>query len=128
LVPLVLVPALGLADGGFQPDAWVWAGVLAAWCAAVALVVSDHPGALGVSWPWLVGGGAFLLWTLASALWSVEPAQSVLEARRAVVYVAVALALVVLARRGGGSTVVAGAHAGVSVLVVYALLRYLLGP
>ena len=127
LVPLALVPTLGAAGGGFRPDTWVWAGALAAWCAAVALAVSDHPGALRVSWPWLVGGGAVLLWTLASALWSVEPAQSVLEARRTVVYAAVALALVVLARRGGGSTVVAGAYAGVCLLVLYAVARYLFG-
>jgi len=128
LVPLTLVPALGAANGGFQPDTWVWAGGLAAWGAAVALAVSDHPGTLRAGWPWLVGGIAFLLWTLASALWSVEPGQSLLEARRTVVYAAVALALVVLARRGGGSTVVAGVHAGIAVLVLYALLRYLLGP
>jgi hypothetical protein len=127
LVPLALVPALGAAGGGFQPDAWVWAGALAAWAAAVALAVSDHPGALRYCWPWFAAGVAFLLWTLASALWSVEPAQSLLEARRAVVYAAVTLALLVLARRGGGSTVVAGVHAGISVLVLYALVRYLLG-
>ncbi|MFL5929500.1 MAG: O-antigen ligase family protein [Gaiellaceae bacterium] len=127
LVPLALVPALGAAGGGFQPDTWVWAGALAAWGAAVAVTVTDHPGALRVGWPWLLGAATFLLWTLASTLWSVEPAQSLLEARRMVVYAAVALALVVLARRGGGSTVVAGAHAGVSVLVLFALARYLLG-
>ena len=28
-VPLVLVPALGVVQGGFSPDAWVWAGALA---------------------------------------------------------------------------------------------------
>lgn len=127
LVPLVLVPALGAAGGGFQPDAWVWAGALAAWAAAVALAVSDHPGALRYGWPWLAAGAAFLLWTLASGRWSVESAQSLLEARRAVVYAAVTLSLVVLARRGGSSTVVSGVYAGISVLVLYALARYLLG-
>ncbi len=127
LVPLGLIPALGAVQGGFQPDAWLWAGTLAAWAAAVALAVDDHPGALRVSWPWLAAGGAFLLWTVASASWSAEPAQSLLEARRIVVYAAVALALVVLARRGAGRAVVAGAHVGVCVLVLYALARYLLG-
>ena len=33
-VPLVLVPALGAVQGGFQPDAWVWAGGVAAWACA----------------------------------------------------------------------------------------------
>ena len=45
-VPLVLVPALGLAQSGFSPDTWVWAGALAAWAAALAVVVSDDAGAL----------------------------------------------------------------------------------
>jgi O-antigen ligase len=116
-----------VAGGGFEPSTWVWAGALASWGAAVSLAVTDHPGALRASWPWLAAGGALLLWTLASALWSLEPAQSVLEARRTVVYAAVALALVALARRGGGSTVAAGAYAGVCVLVLCALARYLLG-
>jgi hypothetical protein len=127
LVPLILVPALGAAQGGFQPDAWVWAGTLAAWAAALGLVVGGEPGALRGSWPWLSAGGALLLWTLGSALWSAEPAQSVLEARRMIVYAAVALALVVLARRGAGRVAIAGTYVGVSVLVLYALGRYLLG-
>lgn len=127
LVPLVLVPGLGAAQGGFQPDAWVWAGTCAAWLAAVALAVSDHPGALRENWRWLVFGGGLLLWTLASTVWSAVPAQSLLEARRMVLYAAVALALVVLARRRAGLAVLTGVHAGVSLLVLYALGRYLLG-
>src|SRR6478672_4108469 len=43
-VPLVLVPALGLAQGGFSPDTWVWAGALAAWGAAIALVTLARRG------------------------------------------------------------------------------------
>jgi hypothetical protein len=81
-VPLVLVPALGLAQGGFSPDAWVWAGALAAWAAAVAVILSDDAGALPHAWPWLLCMGALLAWTIASSLWSVDAAQSVLDARR----------------------------------------------
>jgi hypothetical protein len=126
-VPLVLVPALGLAQGGFSPDAWVWAGALAAWAAALAVVVSDDAGALRDAWPWLGCAGAFLGWTLASALWSAHTAQTVLDARRTLCYLAVLLALVALARRGAERALMLATHVAITFLVVYALARYLLG-
>jgi hypothetical protein len=127
-VPLVLIPALGAVQGGFQPDTWVWAGTLAAWAAAVGLVTTSRPGALRTAWRWPAAAVALLLWTLASALWSAEQQQSLLEARRMIVYAAVALALVVLAREGTSWTLVRATHLAVSGLLVYALLRYLVGP
>jgi hypothetical protein len=126
-VPLVLVPALGLTQGGFSPDAWVWAGALAAWGAAVAIVVDDDAGALRRGWPWLAWAGALLGWTLASALWSAHVAQSLLDARRTLCYVAVVLALVTLARARGTAALVVATHIAITFLLVYALVRYLLG-
>jgi hypothetical protein len=125
-VPLVLVPALGLVQGGFHPDTWVWAGALAAWASAVALVVTSDPGALRRAWPWVAAAAALLLWTLLSAIWSVQPAQSVLESRRTLLYVAVVLALVLLARHDGSRLLVPATHCAISALLVYALARYLL--
>jgi hypothetical protein len=124
---MLLVPALGVFQGGFRPDTWVWAGALAAWAAALGVVMSDRGGALRATWPWLAAGGALLLWTLASALWSAEPQQSVLEARRTLVYVAVVLALLVLARSHATQTLVVATHVAITALLTYALLRYLFG-
>jgi hypothetical protein len=125
-VPLVLVPALGAVSGGFDPDAWVWAGALAAWAAAIAVVLTPHPGALRRGWPWAATAGALLVWTLLSATWSLQSAQSVLEARRTVVYAAVILALLLLAGRGASRVLVLATAVAVSGLVLYALGRYLL--
>lgn len=122
-MPLVLVPALGAVQGGFLPDAWVWAGALAAWAAALGLTLADRAG--GSLWP--LAAIALLLWTLASALWSADRAQSLLEARRTLVYAAVVLALVVLARRNSTWTLVIATQLAVTGLIVYALFRYLLG-
>ncbi len=127
-VPLVLVPALALAQGGFHPDAWIWGGTLAAWAAAVGVAVTDGTGALRVVWRWPAAGAALLVWTLASTLWSAEPQQSLLEARRTLVYVAVVLALVVLARRRASWTLVTVTHVAITGVLAYALLRYLFGP
>jgi hypothetical protein len=126
-IPLVLVPALGLVQGGFQPDTWVWAGALAAWASAIAVAVGSNPGALRQSWPWVASAGALLLWTLCSAIWSVHRAQSLLEARRTLLYVAVVLALVLLARSNASRLLVPATHVAVSALLAYALVRYLLG-
>jgi O-Antigen ligase len=125
-VPLVLVPALGAVQGGFQPDSWVWAGALAAWAAAVALVASSSPGLLRAQWPWAAAAAAVLAWTGLSAIWSSRTSQSVLEARRAIVYAAVVLALLLLARRGATRAIVLATWTGTGGLVVYALFRYLL--
>jgi hypothetical protein len=126
-VPLVLVPALGAVQGGFAPDAWVWSGTLAAWAAALGLVLGST-GRLRREGLWVVAAAALVLWTLASALWSTVPAQSLLEARRALLYAAVVLALVVLARRHAAPVLLAATHVAVSGLIVYALVRYLAGP
>jgi hypothetical protein len=126
-VPLVLVPTLGLAQGGFSPDAWVWLGVLAAWGAALAVVISDDSGALRSAWAWLGCAVALLAWTLGSVLWSAHSAQSILEARRTLCYVAVIFALVALTRRGAAGAIVLATHIAITSLVLYALVRYLLG-
>jgi O-antigen ligase len=128
LVPLVLVPALGATQGGFLPDSWVWAGALAAWATGLAVVVSPAPGALRRWWPWLAASGALLLWTLLSVVWSTQPSQSLLEARRMLVYALVVLALARLVGRGSGEALVAATCLAVSALVVYALFRYLFEP
>ena len=109
-VPLVLVSALGAVRGGFQPDAWVWAGALAAWACALALVVRHDPGALRRAWLWGAASGLLLLWTLASALWSVHAAQSVLEARRMLLFAAVVLASLLLARHDAPRLLVPATH------------------
>ncbi len=126
-VPLVLVPALGLTQGGFSPDTWVWAGALAAWATALAVVLSDDPGALRRALPWLACAGGLLVWTLASAIWSVHATQSVLDARRTLVYAAVLLALVTLSRRGSGRSIAIATHVAITATIVAALARYLLG-
>jgi hypothetical protein len=126
-VPLALVPALGLTQGGFLPDAWVWSGALAAWACAVAVVVTADAGALRRAWPWALATGALLVWTILSALWSVHAAQSVLDARRTLVYAAVVLALLLLARHDAQRLLVPATHVAISALLLYALARYLFG-
>src|SRR5262249_51961224 len=96
LVPLALIPALGAVQGGFSPGAWVWSGALAAWAAALTILFRGDVSAPAAAWIWLAAVMGLLGWTILSAVWSVDGEQSVLEARRTLVYGTVALALVVL--------------------------------
>jgi O-antigen ligase len=125
-VPLVLVVALGADQGGFLPGTWVWAGALLAWAGALAVVLGGG-GAIARGWPWAAAALALLLWTLASTLWSANSTQSLLEARRTLVYAAAVLALIVLARGDAARVLVVATHLAVSLLLAYALARYLLG-
>src|SRR5438067_69607 len=117
-IPLLLIPALGALQGGFHPATWVWSGAVAAWAAALGLVLGEGSYRLRRDWWWLVAGASLVLWTLASTLWSREPHQSLLEARRTLLYAAVVLALIVLARRNSARALLFGTHLAVSALVL----------
>ncbi len=127
-VPLLFVPSLGIVQGGFFPDAWVWSGALLAWIAAIGLVLrSDLRLPLRWSGAWLAALALLLAWTAASALWSSEASQSLLEARRTIVYLAAALALLVTGGQDASRRLVVALHLALCVLLGYALLLYLLG-
>jgi O-antigen ligase len=125
LVPGAVVLGLALESGGYFPHAWVWSAVVLFWLAALVLVL--RPVSLDRASVLFVGAAAALAaWTLLSATWSVAPQQSVLEARRALVYVAGALAVVVLPRR---RLVPDGVLAAVVLTALVGVVRYLVsGP
>ena len=113
VVPLALVPALGVVQGGFSPGAWVWSGALAAWGAALGLLLTEKISAPPAAWVWLAAVMGLLGWTILSAVWSADEGQSVLDARRTLVYATVTLALVVLARQGATRLLVVSTHLAV---------------
>jgi len=124
-----VVCALALDSGGYFPRSWVWSSVLVFWAAALALGTAPRirvgrAGAIFVASMTLLAG-----WTLLSALWSVEPAQSVLDARRDLVYVALALAVVATAPRRLVAAIGPAVLAAVDVVAVVGVARYLVsGP
>src|SRR6266550_6788064 len=85
---------LALEAGGYFPRAWIWSGVVLLWIAALAAAFRTP---LSIDRRAAVFLGALALltgWTLLSATWSVERQQTFLEARRDVVYLAVAAAAI----------------------------------
>jgi hypothetical protein len=125
LVLPALVVALALVQGGFDPPAWVWSGALAAWAAATAAVAGRELRVSRPAWAWTCSACAVLGFVALSWLWSDRRTQTVLELRRTALYVATVLALVVLVRRAAVRQLLVALNLAVSVVVAYALVRYL---
>jgi tetratricopeptide (TPR) repeat protein len=124
----VMPAAIGVTaatDGGYFPTSWGWAALFFFWVALVVLVVREeiHVGALERGM--LLALTAFAAWTGLSTLWSADPAQTVLELERALVYVAGALAFVLMARRRLLPDMVGGLLCALSLVSLYALVTRL---
>jgi hypothetical protein len=121
ILAFAAVTAIAAASGGYFPTTWNWATLAFAWVAALALAFRGRE-AWGRREPLLlVALLALAGWTALSTLWSLDATQSVLEAQRALVYLAAALALVALVRRGEHPAVLGGVLAGIVAISTYAL-------
>jgi O-antigen ligase len=130
VVPVVLsgvLAGLALASGGFFSDSWVWSTVVLSWLAAVVLILRAELALARAELLWVGALALLAAWTALSAVWSVDPTQSVLEARRALVYVAVAAVVVVALRSRDVESLLVGVWAAIAVASLYGLTRYLLG-
>jgi tetratricopeptide (TPR) repeat protein len=124
LVAAVPVAALALLDGGYFATSWGWGALALAWAATLAAILRApvRPGLLERIF---VGGFAALAaWMIVSTIWS-NASHTVLEAERALVYVAAALALVLVCERASAPHVLAGVLTAVAAVAAYALFTRL---
>jgi O-antigen ligase len=121
-----LILVLGFDQGGYAPASWVWSAALLAVCAGVlALGRPGRPAALELAF--LAALLALLGWTLLSALWSLDPTASVLEAQRLLLYLATAAVLVLLGRPSSRLALLLGVLAAVAALCLAGLGDVLVG-
>lgn len=121
VVPLATIGALAAAQGGYFPTSWGWAALVLLWLSAATLVAAP-PGALSVlQVAFLATTFALGAWIAASIVWSADPAQSVSEVQRFLVYASGLLALTLLARRHASPTWAAGLFVVVVALAAYGL-------
>ena len=121
IVSGLTVGVLGLADGGYRAPTWGWA-TLALVAGSVAVLVALGLPRLGrLEIVFLGGLAALCVWTLASAGWSLDRAQAVLESQRILLYVAGSLALLLAARRSSLSHLLGGVLTAVTVVCATAL-------
>lgn len=115
---------LALDSGGYFPRSWVWSSVLLFWAAALAIGLAPRIRIDRAAAAFVASIGLLAAWTLLSATWSIEPAQSVLDARRDLVYIAVALAVVAAAPSLLAAAIGPAVLASVDVVAVVGLARY----
>jgi O-Antigen ligase len=125
VVIAALTAALAFDQAGFFPHSWVWAAVLFFWVAILALVFARD---LRIDRPAAGLLAAFVLltaWTLLSRIWSALPPQTLLEARRDLVYLAVGAAVLTACSRLGARNLVGALLVALELVVVAGLARYL---
>jgi hypothetical protein len=116
-----IVTAANASQGAYFSQSWGWVALAFLMPTTVLLILDrvDAPGRLRIAFAGLMV--ALAAWIALSALWSVSAPASIREVERIVVYVAVALAVAVVLRRGDAPGIVAGATAGVVFVVAYGL-------
>jgi hypothetical protein len=108
-------------EGGYFPVSWGWTALLLAWAAALGALLRPR---LAVSRRELAFVGAlsaFAVWTAVSYLWSDSPFRAALETQRVAVYVALAIAGIVLVRRATATPLLSGLLAAITLVSAYGL-------
>jgi O-antigen ligase len=116
-----LATALVAADhGGYWPTSWGWTTLVLSVTALVALILgAERPATLELAWL----GGIVLLctWTALSMAWTTSKTETTLEIERSLVYAALAVTTIAVARRGSIAALLWGTWAGTTLVCLYAL-------
>jgi hypothetical protein len=116
-----VVFGLGAANGGYFPTAWGWTALGLAWSAGVALVVRSQIHYNRLELAVCAALATFVLWIGLSALWSQSVSRSVLDAERALLYVAGLVAVFTVARTVTLRHFLGGILAAITALSTYAV-------
>jgi O-antigen ligase len=122
----LVVALLGFDQGGYSPPSWVWSAALLV-VTAVALLVGRPAQPSRPELLFLAALAGLLVWTLLSSAWSLDGTASVLEAERALLYLATVTALLVLSGAATRGALLAGALAAVVLLCLAGLADVLVG-
>jgi O-antigen ligase len=118
------ITLLAFRDGGFHPSEWRAATVALLAAAALAVVLRRPPLPSRAQIAVAVGLAALAGWMALSVLWAPDSGPALLEAQRAMVYVAAVLAAIAVRGR-----LFAGTLAGIGLVCAYAVgERLLRGP
>lgn len=116
-----IVTAANASDGAYFSQSWGWVA-LAFLVPTTVLLILDRvevPGRLRIAFA--TATGALGVWVALSTVWSISVSASVRETERILVYVAAALAIALVLRRGDGRGVFCGALIGITLVSTYGL-------
>lgn len=126
VVGFFVLAADGIAGGAYLPRAWRLT-TFAFLALAAAALLARRQIALSALERWVLCSlAALAVWTALSSYWSVDPATSVLDGERTVVYLAAVAAVLLSVDRSALMQLLAGALAGVTAICVYGLATYFL--
>lgn len=121
----VLVLLVGANSGGYFPTTWSWPGVVLAWVAALALLLTStrisRLEAAAVSALF-----AYVGWVALTRLWSDAPGHTITEVQRDLMYPLALLCALLLVRRGTVALLIGAVAVALDALAVYGLLTRLL--
>jgi O-antigen ligase len=116
-----IVTAANASQGAYFSQSWGWVALAFLVPTTVLLILerASAPGRLRIAFASLMG--ALAVWIALSSLWSISAPASLREVERMLVYVALALAIALVLRRGDAPGVLAGIGLGALLVCGYAL-------
>ena len=116
-----IVTAANASQGAYFSQSWGWVALAFLVPTTVLLILDrvERPGRWRIAFAGLMV--ALAGWIALSAVWSISTPATVREVERILVYVAVALAVAFVLRRGDGPGVAAGAAVGIVLIAAYGL-------
>src|SRR5581483_1712756 len=121
----VAVVSVAAANGGYFPTSWGWSAIVFSWATLLALLVGRNQSASVEGAVFLLATLALTGWTFASAIWSWDAGNSILEGERALVYASAVAALLLLAR-GRTHILLGSLLTGITLVCAYSLATRLL--
>lgn len=126
VLAFAVVLGLAAAQGGYFPTAWGWASVPLLAAVAVTLALRSELDLTRSERFFLGALAALTAWTTASTIWSVAPAETVLEVERLLLYVAAAAAALIVGRSSSEQLVPAALLTAIALICSFALATRLL--
>jgi hypothetical protein len=118
-IAAVAVPAG--AHAAYFPTAWGWSAFAFAWVAVLTVALGGRVRFGRLEWITLAALGLLTCWIALSALWSEDVSQTGLEVQRALVYLAAALAALLVLRSASVRPFLAAVLAAVVGICAYSL-------
>jgi O-antigen ligase len=127
LVAALAVAGLAADAGGYDPTSWGWSTIALVLVAGGALVAGGRRLA-PLEWALPASLAALAAWTWLSPAWSADVSQTVQEGERILLYVAAAVALLLLGRRSSIEVILASLATAITAICAYALVVRLFEP
>ena len=125
LLAFAVVLVLATDNGGYSPTTWGWGALVLFAVAGLPLVLRTEPRLGALEAAFVLALLALFAWGMVSALWSPSLTQPLLQSQRALVYVAGALAALLLARPRSYHALLAGTWTAIALVCSYSLLTRL---